>query len=300
MYNRQTLKRPLSVRLAMLTGKSMPRERGLKFASFLGKTFGSIKASPMVKAIRANQWVIHEGSLTKKELNQLPKLIFASAARCFFDYLHYLHRPELLHEIIEISPKAQSAFDRIRNNEPSVFVCPHLSNFELIGYMLATYKIDVQVLSYPNPKGTYKLQNHLRKNVGISVTPMSLSAFRMARDRLRQGGSILTGLDRPLDSAHTNKYKPTFFGHEANLPLAYIRMAKEANAPVIIIAPTSQPDGRYCLEGSDLIWMRPEENLENEILNNGNRVLKIAEGYIKNYATQWAMFYPVWPQFLGI
>lgn len=254
----------------------------------------------MAKAIRANQWVIHHGSLTKKELNHLPKIIFASAARCFFDYLHYLNRPEALHDIIDISPKAQLAFNRIQNNESSVFVCPHLSNFELIGFMLAIKKIDVQVLSYPNPKGTYKLQNQLRQNMGITVTPMSLSAFRMARDRLRRGGSILTGLDRPLDSTHKNKYKPTFFGHEANLPLAYIRMAKEANAPIIILAPTSQPGGKYCLEGSDLIWMKPEDNLEVEILNNGNRVLQMAEFFIRKYSNQWAMFYPVWPQFLGI
>ncbi len=300
MQKKLIIHQPLGIQLAMLTGKTLPRERGLKFVSFLGKSFGSIKASPLVKAIRANQWVIHQESLTKKELDDLPKTVFASAARCLFDYLYYLPRPEALQGVIDISPKAQLAFTRIQNEEPCVVVCPHLSNFELMGYILALKNIDVQVLSFPNPKGTYRLQNQLRKSLGITVTPMSLNAFRMARERLRRGGSILTGLDRPLSNNRTDKYKPLFFGHEANLPLAYIRMAKEANAPVIILAPTSQPGGRYCLEGSDLIWMTPEDNLETEILNNASKVLTRAEGFIKKYSNQWAMFYPVWPQFLGI
>ncbi len=77
-------------------------------------------------------------------------------------------------------------------------------------------------------------------------------------------------------------------------------MAIEADAPVIIIAPTSQPDGTYSLESSKPLWMEPSDDLESEIINNANKVLREAEGLIKKYAHQWAMFYPIWPQFLGI
>jgi phosphatidylinositol dimannoside acyltransferase len=181
-----------------------------------------------------------------------------------------------------------------------VVVCPHLSNFELMGYALAISDVKVQVLSYPDPVATYKWQNQLRQREGIIVTPLSLSAFRQARQRLREGGSILTGLDRPLEKGYHEKYQPTFFGHPAHLPVTYVRMALEANAPVYVFAATYQPDGKYCLEGSQPIWMESKDDLETEILVNAHQVLAVAEEMIKKYAEQWAMFYPVWPEFLGV
>ena len=291
---------PVGIQLAVLLGRILPRKIGLKLASLIGSLLGSFKASPMVKAIRANQWVIHRQSLTKKELAAFPKIVFRSAVKCNYDFYYFLSRPEKLHEIVRFSPKARIVMDRIQSNKPSVVVCPHLSNFDLMGYVLALHDINVQVLSFPNPNASYKLQNQLRESLGMRVTPMSLSAFREARIRLREGGSILTGLDRHLSGDLHEKYQPEFFGFKAHLPVTYVRMAKEANAPVFILAATSQPDGSYYLVGSDPVWMESAKDLEIEILNNANRVLKVAEGIIQEYSNQWAMFYPIWPQFLGI
>ena len=288
------------IRLAILIGKVLPRKSGLKLASRIGTLLGKNKQNPMVKAIRANQWVIRGQSVKPEVLNIIPKMVFESSAKCFFDYFHFLSRPEKLKEIVEISPEAMAAFERIWRNEPCVIVCPHTSNFDLMGYVLTLYDLDVQVLSFPNPNTSYKLQNKLRKSLGIRVTPMSLSAFREARKRLKKGGSILTGLDRPLDNTQEHKYKTSFFGFESNLPVSYVRMAKEADAPVFIMAATSQPGGKYRLEGSQPIWMEAGENLESEICWNAKRVLSEVEPIIKQYAEQWAMFYPVWPQFLGV
>jgi lauroyl/myristoyl acyltransferase len=77
-------------------------------------------------------------------------------------------------------------------------------------------------------------------------------------------------------------------------------MAKEANAPVIVLAPNSQPNGRYQLDASDPIWMESREDLDSEIIHNANRVLAHTEEIIRKYAHQWEMFYPIWPEFLGI
>ena len=288
------------IQLAILLGKILPRQSGLKFSSFIGKRLGQNKNSPMVKAIRANQYVIHNETLGKKELDEIPKIVFQSAANCTFDYFYTLSKPEKLQEIVGFSSQAMKAFDRIKKNQATVFVCPHLSNFDLMGYALALNNYIVQVLSFPQPVSSYKMQNRLRESLGMIVTPMTLSAFRDARKRLENGGSILTGLDRPLPANQQNKYQPTFFGHEANLPVTYVRMAKEAGAPVIVVAATSQPDGRYRLESSEPIWMESFDDLETEVIQNANKVLKEAEGLIKKYYQQWAMFYPIWPEFLGV
>jgi len=288
------------IQLGILIGRVTPRDIGLKLATLIGTLKGKNRQNPMVKAIRANQWVIHNQSLDAEALDDIPKIVFRSAAKCFFDYFYFISRPEKLKKIVDIDPNAMVAFERIWNNEPCVIVCPHLSNFDLIGYALKLNNLDIQVLSFPNPNVSYKLQNQLRENLGILVTPMSLSAFRQARRRLQNGGTILTGLDRPLEGQGENKYQPSFFGYESNLPVTYVRMAKEAKAPVFIMAATSQPGGRYRLEGSHPIWMETGKNLKSEICTNSKRVLTAAEPIIKKYAHQWSMFYPVWPQFLGV
>lgn len=60
------------------------------------------------------------------------------------------------------------------------------------------------------------------------------------------------------------------------------------------------PDGTYRLVGSDPIWMTPNDDLETEIQSNAEKVLKAAEPIIAKHAQQWTMFYPIWPQFLGV
>ncbi len=297
---RNLLNYPIAIQLLMFLGKVLPRKSGLSLATFIGTQIGQNQQDPKVKAIRANQWVIHNQSLTDEALEELPKIVFRSAAKCFFDYFYFLSRPRKLQNIVDYSSEVEIAFTRIRNNEPCVFVCPHLSNFDLMGYALSLNHVNVQVLSFPNPTKYYSWQNKLRESIGITVTPMSLSAFRQARKRLREGGSILTGLDRPLTDTLNEKHQPTFFGYKCNLPVAYVRMAKEADAPVMVMAASSQPGGRYLLEGSDLISMESLDDPDTEIVTNAQNVLEQAESLIKKYAHQWAMFYPLWPEFLGI
>jgi lauroyl/myristoyl acyltransferase len=291
---------PLAVQAVILLGRLLPRRLGLKLANRIGKLLGKKKNSRMVRAIRANQWVIHKGALLPEDLDQLPVDVFQSAARCLFDYCYFLSRPEELRSIVEFSPQVQMITSRIQQEQPTVIVAPHLSNFDLMGYALALKGLDIQVLSFPNPNVSYQLQNRIRRRVGIGVTPMNLTAFRQARRRLRRGGSILTGLDRPLEGAHREKYRPIFFGHECALPVVYVRMALEADAPVFVMAATSQPGQTYRLTGSDPIWMESSPDLDTEILSNAHRVHSKAEGLIRSHARQWAMFYPIWPQFLGV
>jgi KDO2-lipid IV(A) lauroyltransferase len=291
---------PILIHLGIFLGWLLPRKVGYWVATAAGKLLGSLKRNKMVKAIRANQYVIHEEKMSAEELDEIPKKVFVSAGKCLFDYFHFLPRPGGLQKIISFSPEARAAIERIQNRQPTVVVVPHLSNFDLMGYALALHNVQIQVLSYPNPNATYKVQNRLRERTGITVTPLDFSAFRKAKQRLREGGSVLTGLDRPLTDNNDNKYRPQFFGHATNLPVAYIRMALEAQVPVIVLAVLTQPDGGYRLVGSAPIPMIPNDNLATEILTNAERVLKVAETFIIQNAQQWAMYYPIWPQFLGV
>ncbi|MCJ7694110.1 MAG: hypothetical protein MUO40_01660 [Anaerolineaceae bacterium] len=288
----------LAIRAALIIGKLLTRKAGYRLANAAGSWIARHPKFSLVRAVKANQWVVRDEQCTSAELSIFTKQVFQSSSRCLFDYYHYIGRPEKLFKIIKISSEAQVAFDRIRAQQPTIIVVSHLSSFDLMGYALALLKLKILVLSFPNPNDAYKMQNKLREKVGIEILPMSLSAFRIARAKLAKGGCILTGLDRPLVGSQLEKYQPKFFGHEANLPVAYIRMAKEANAPIFVMGCTSQANQTYTLESSLPVWMTPMDSLDQEIVLNAECVLAEAEELIKKAPEQWAMFYPVWPDIM--
>ncbi len=108
--------------------------------------------------------------------------------------------------------------------------------------------------------------------------------------RLQNGENVLTGLDRPIDSV---KYQPNFFGHPASVPVAYTRLALEANVPVIVVSAITKPDGKYYLFASDPITMKKLPDLHQETIRNAEAVLEVAEEIIKKHVDQWSMFYPI-------
>jgi len=151
----------------------------------------------------------------------------------------------------------------------------------------------LQVLSYPQVSSGYAWQNYLRRKQGLNITPITPSALSQARITLQQGGAVLTGLDRPNPGSG---YAPRFFGHPAEVPVFYVRLALKANAPVYVVTIHTDPAGGYLLETSNPIIMKPCGNPRTEFITNAERVLAASEKFIIQYPDQWAMFYPVWQE----
>ena len=286
----------VAVRLGLFLGKLVTRKAGYKLANWTGAWIAKHPQYILVRGVKVNQWVIQGENLDRSGLEEQTKMVFQSAARSLFDYFHYIRRPEKLFKIISFGAQAQAAFDRINNNQATIVVVPHLSNFDLMGYALALMGIKVQALSYPTPNSAYKMQNKLRREAGFEITPMSLSAFRTAKKRLLDGGSVVSGLDRPIPGNEQAKYQPRFFGRKANLPVIHIRLAKETHAAIFVMGCTSLPNNSYHLECTDPIWVESMDDLNEETIVNAERVLHKAEELISKVPQQWAMFYPVWPE----
>ena len=279
--------------LILALGKIIPSSIGYPLAEKISVLLSAQKDSDLVKAARANQWIISKRSLTSEELDKQTQETFRQTSRWLFDFYHNINNYETILDRVTLSPKLVNFLtDRLGGDEGTIMVAPHLSNFDFGGRALALHGFDVQVLSYPQPHGGYEWQNKLRKDVGINVTPMSTESMRAAKARLRNGGGVITGMDRPLDRSN---YNPRFFGFPAAVPTSYIRMALQTNAAVMVIACIGLPEENYRVECSDLIYMKPDEDPVKEIEKNAEKVLHEAEKFIRAYPSQWAMFYPVWP-----
>ena len=279
--------------LILALGKIIPSSIGYPLAEKISVLLSAQKDSDLVKAARANQWIISKRSLTSEELDKQTQETFRQTSRWLFDFYHNINNYETILDRVTLSPKLVNFLtDRLGGDEGTIMVTPHLSNFDFGGRALVLHGFDVQVLSYPQPHGGYQWQNKLRKDVGMNVTPMSTESMRAAKARLRNGGGVITGMDRPLDRSN---YNPRFFGFPAAVPTSYIRMALQTNAAVMVIACIGLPEENYRVECSDLIYMKPDEDPVKEIEKNAEKVLHEAEKFIRAYPSQWAMFYPVWP-----
>lgn len=283
-----------SIGLALALGKMIPEKASYWLTNPAGKWIASRQKSAMVRAVRANQWVISDGKLTGKELDQAVLAVFQSTAHCLYDFYHFIEQPEGIRQRVEFTPDVSQAFERSHKGEGGMIcVTPHLSNFDLAGQALALHGWRILVLAYPQPNKGYAWQNKIRSKMEFEVAPLSITSLRQAKERLKQGGVVLTGLERPITGTN---YHPKFFGRPAPVPVTYIRLAMETHVPVVVLACHTRPDGSYLVQGSQPVWMQSGPDLKTAIEANAERVLVEAEKFIRLAPNQWSMFYPVWPE----
>jgi len=247
----------------------------------------------MVKAVRSNQFVIRGESSTPEELDQAVVEVFTHAGRCFVDLYHNLQNPEGLKSLCPLTDDLKRLIAWSQDDDFGAFVvAPHLSNFDLVLLAAAYRGLKSQVLSYGAPSGGYKIQNEIRAQTGLNITPVSPEVHQQAIENMCQGGFVITAVDRPIrhKAHHMN-----FFGQPSPLPAGHIRMALEANVPIIVAAVEMKADQLYHLHISDPITLVRYDNPDEEIRINGETVLKVIEGYIRNAPGQWLMYYSAWP-----
>ena len=284
---------PIGISLILTLGRILPPKLGFALVDWVANVLIKKNNLGAIRATRANQWIVSGRSLNSEELDQITAETIRNTARWLFDLYHHLHNYEKILEKVTLSPKLIQLLDsRLGGDEGTLMVAPHLSNFDLAGRAIVLSGYDVQALSYPQPHGGYQWQNKLRRDAGMNITPMSFESMRAAKELLKKGGGVVTGLDRPLE---TTNYYPKFFGFPAPVPTSYVRMALQTHSAVLVIAAIGLPQENYHVECSDLIYMETDPDPVKEIEKNAEKVLKEAEKFIRAYPTQWGMTYPVWP-----
>lgn len=284
------------VGLALGLARILPQKIGYGLAALIADWMANNKQLSLAQAVRVNQWVVSEGKFSVEELDQIVQETFRSRSRNLYEYYHYLEDQAVFQSRVEFSSNLIKCIELSKEKKKGImFVCPHLGNFDLVGHVLTMRGLRPQILSYPLPPGGYQWQNRIRRMSGLDITPMTVSSMRKALKHLSEGGSVLTGVDRPLPSS---KYRPRFFGRHTAMPVSYVRMAIKANIPVTVLACYGQPNGKYIVHASEPIPMHTNSDLYIETVQNAEAVLNVTADYIREVPSQWAMFYPVWPEAL--
>ncbi|MBE0687325.1 MAG: hypothetical protein IH585_15145 [Anaerolineaceae bacterium] len=285
---------PTINRMGMLLGEALSPGAGKWVVKRLTNIISRRKNFDQIKAVRANQWVISRGELSEPAQDDRVRQVYYSSGISLYDYFHCMRKEDRIRELIQFDNNLQYFLKRaISGKERTMGLVLHTGAFDLSGHAIALRGARPLVLAYPNPNASYKWQNELRKQAGLDVEPLTLESFQHATHHLRQGGTVITGIDRPWPGG---QYHPKFFGRPSDIPVTTIQMAIRTETPVMLLSCIRQPDHRYILHASELIELHKHSDRDVELVENTERVLSVAEQFITSAPEQWAMFYPVWPE----
>lgn len=298
MKSQELINGPFGILVVLTIARLLPPSMGYRLAEKLGRKIAHNRKSPMVQAVRANQWVVSGCSASAEELDHLTEEVFLHRGRFLYDYYRYFHDRKSIEKMVIIEDSFLRVIEHSqRRDQAQLLVMPHYANYDLTAVAAANRGISIQVLSFPNPGRGYRLDNKLRNGHGIEVTPISISSLRSAMHRLNDGETVFTGVDRPYGDS---SLQPLFFKRSSVVPTGYIRLAIKTGAPVKVILCSTSPEGKYTLAASDPILIVRDKDPIQEQLINIQRVLTVIEDHIKSNPVLWSMFYPVWPDVLSL
>lgn len=288
----------LSLRLVSALAQRLPLRVGYRIADIAAAQIARQRNVKVVQAVRANQWVIRGENLNGKTLDQVVHETFRYWARSIFDLYHYIQTPNAAGQLIVLEPSFQRIAQRPEFDKRGLIIVGlHLSNFELVLQWLCSQGMKPLILTIPDPQGGRRVEYEMRKRTGLKLLPASLGAFRQAIKHLQRGGMVVTGIDRPISSPQAC---PRFFGRPAALHMHHIFLATKAHVPIVVAVPNLQGDGKYHVFASDFLEMEPHPDPEVEMLRNAEKILGIAEEFIRRAPQQWSVPLPVWPEVMEL
>lgn len=287
---------PFVINLLSTLGRMLPMRVGHSLADFVAGRIASHHDSHMIRAVRANQWVVRGEFSEKEVLDRAVRETLRNSARSIFDLYHYIQNEQATRRLINMDPTIQRLIQR-QEFEPRGLVIAglHLGNFDLILQWLCWLGLRPLVLTIPDPQGGRRTEYDRRKKAGMNLVPASVGAIRLALRHLQQGGVVMTGIDRPIPDP---KAFPRFFGRPAALPMHHVFLAAKAQVPVMVMITILQADGKNLVKTSEPIEMDSHPDREVEALENAEKVLGVAEGFIRQTPQQWSISLPVWPETL--
>ena len=281
-------------RIGILIGRYMPPAVGHRLARVVASIIARQK--PQVYwAVRTNLRHVLGPEADDEKLHQMTRHVFFHAGQTYYDFFHALGQPmEMLAEAVHIRDEHE-AFIRseMAQSQGVLLLGTHMSNFDLLGLAVGARGLPIQVLSLVDPPAGFHILNRLRAKAGFEVTPITPQSLRAAIRRLKSGGIVATGIDRPIPE---DRELIEFFGRLAYLPVGPVRLALMTGATVVMGICYYEPDKGYALNFVGPIEMTHTGDRRQDILTNTRRLAVILEENIRAHPEQWMMFHPFWPE----
>ena len=276
--------------------KLLPDGIAYRIAEAFARWVARDQESPLIMAIRSNQAVVQGRTYHDPKLDHAAHEVLRSASRGYVTLFRLLGmRDEEILRIGGLDESVSRPFEDYPAEGRGIFFSGvHTSGFDQLLLYMGRLGFPFQALSYANPEGSYISQNTIRMRFGVNLTPIGIPSLREAMQTLRNGGIVVSGVDRRDESG----MRLRFFGKETLLPVGHVRLAKKAGALILAGAPRQLGDERFELFANalvDPVVKEREGASEQEI---AQEVITALEAFILPRPSHWLMFHPVWPDAL--
>ena len=280
-------------------GHVMPTWMGYALARFVAGRITSQPESKLLNAVRANQWVISGESATKAELDLAVHTVFQNLARAIYELYHYLQQPDAALKLFTFSPSFQEFLDQYKKEpEGLVLAGLHLCGFDLGLQCIGTKEIQPLLLTLPEVDDEiHRLEFEFRRKMGLNLVHGSLVGLRQAIQHIKNGGIVVTGIDRPMEVCDP---RPIFFGRPSPLPSHHIFLALKTKVPIRMVICHLEADRKYHISISPPIEMDEYADRSEAMLRNTEKVLAVAEDFIRKIPHIWSATLPVWPETIDL
>lgn len=281
-----------TVRLGMALAQVLPHHAAYGLAAWLARLMRA-RRWRMFAVLRANLAHLPLGR-PDDELDAMAERAVALALRTYYETLRAVSRGEAPQGVsLKRGELPAQGLPGWQGRGPGLVVgALHMSNFDLAGAWLASQGLDFQALSLAGPDLGTLMVNRLRRKQGLTLTPIEPASLRDAIRRLKAGGLVLTGIDRPVDEG---RMPLPFFGQLTHMPVGHVRLALQTGARFMMAVCLEQAEGRYVITFSEPMELTRTGDREADIRTNALAILHLAEEIIVSAPEQWLVFRPVWP-----
>jgi KDO2-lipid IV(A) lauroyltransferase len=282
------------VRLGVWIGQHLPRWVGYGLSKVIAFVIVLLQTE-LYTTLYDNLAHVVDAGVSQRALRRMARRVLAHAGQTYYDFFHALGQPsDVLAKAVAISPALVDLIhSEMRAGRGVLLLGVHMSNFDLGLLALGANDLSAQVLSLAGLEDGFALLNELREMEGLEMTPITPRTLRMAIERLRGGGLVMTGVDWPIPDEDE---LIEFFGRPAYLPVGLARLALMTDATVLLGACYHDPEGGYVLDVTGPIELVNTGDRKADAVESMRRLAKVIEGYVSAHPEQWVMFHPVWPQ----
>ncbi len=287
----------MSTRMAPILGllivKILNREQTYRFADWVTRRIVAKKDSDMIRAVRSNQAVVRGLPFDAPELDDAVFEVIQNSARGYVDWYRATHGgPEAVKASIEIDPKLIDYFEEAQADKRGmVIVGAHMSSFNILLLALGVHGFPIQALSFANVQGGVHVDNAVRRRFGLYLTPISPKSLKEAIRRLKNGGLVMTAVDRP----DVGGDELVFFGRKVVLPIGPARLAVATNSRVLTGMIQTVDMNKYRAVAVPPIDPVITGDRDKDVINLAQRYIEVVEEYIRKRPGEWLMFLPIWP-----
>lgn len=227
---------------------------------------------------------------SEQTLRDVARAVFRNQALNYFDLFRI---PRLTAAQIEKSTTIEGwehLEQALGRGKGVIIVSAHFGNFDVVMQILAIRRIPTTLVAeHIRPEEVFESIRQLRSDKGIQVVPVE-KAGRAVLRTLRAGDIVGLSLDWDV----TEGVIMPFFGAPARVPDSYAELARHTGAAIIVGFITRCPDNTFLAQIEPPIIAPHTADRHQDVRDTVNRVLSIAERYIRAHPDQWVMFHRIW------